>query len=150
MATLLPPPKRVKVYHGVPEPAPEVPKPSPNIVVQFVSEDDGKPLAPAVNLPSNVSREGLEALVNKLSTQVSLICTIKFQMHSIIHGMARMTTQCPSHFIYHYQRMLHLQELPPESLLRNRFRPMYFRIHLRHSPRKMYSSSIVRRNLCSE
>ena len=73
MATLLPPPKRVKVYHGIPVPDPELPKPSPNIVVQFVSEDDGKPLAPAVNLPSNVSREGLEALVNKLSTQVSLI-----------------------------------------------------------------------------
>jgi len=73
MATLLPPPKRVKVYHGVPEPEPEVPKPSPNIVVQFVSEDDGKPLAPVVNLPSNVSREGLEALVNKLSAQVSLL-----------------------------------------------------------------------------
>lgn len=70
MATLLPPPKRVKVYHGVPEPEPEIPRPSPNIVVQFVSEDDGKPLAPAVNLPANVSREGLEALVNKLSTQV--------------------------------------------------------------------------------
>ena len=73
MATLLPPPKRVKVYHGVPEPEPEVHKPSPHIVVQFVSEDDGKPLAPAVNLPSNVSREGLEALVNKLSSQVSLL-----------------------------------------------------------------------------
>jgi ribosome assembly protein 4 len=74
MATLLPPPKRVKVYHGVPEPEPEVPRPSPNIVVQFVSEDDGKPLAPAVNLPANVSREGLEALVNKLSTQVRNFC----------------------------------------------------------------------------
>lgn len=71
MATLLPPPKRVKVYHGIPEPEPELPQPSPNIVVQFVSEEDGKPLAPAVNLPANVSREGLEALVNKLSTQVS-------------------------------------------------------------------------------
>lgn len=70
MATLLPPPKRVKVYHGVPEPEPEAPRPSPNIVVQFVSEDDSKPLAPAVNLPANVSREGLEALVNKLSNQV--------------------------------------------------------------------------------
>ncbi|KII87161.1 hypothetical protein PLICRDRAFT_163127 [Plicaturopsis crispa FD-325 SS-3] len=69
MATLLPPPKRVKVYHGVPEPEVEAPKPSPHIVVQFVSEDDGRSLAPAVNLPSNISREGLESLVNKLSSQ---------------------------------------------------------------------------------
>lgn len=70
MATLLPPPKRQKVYHGVPEPEKELPKPAPHIVVQFVSEDDGEPLAPAVNLPANVSREGLEAIVNKLNTKV--------------------------------------------------------------------------------
>ncbi|KDQ51089.1 hypothetical protein JAAARDRAFT_164179 [Jaapia argillacea MUCL 33604] len=67
MSVLLPPPKRQKVYHGVPGPEPESPEPSPNIVVQFVSEDDGTPLAPAINLPANVSREGLEALINKLS-----------------------------------------------------------------------------------
>lgn len=73
MATLLPPPKRQKVYHGVPEPEPEAPKPSPHIIVQFVSEDDGQPLAPAVNLPANVSREGLEAIVNKLNTKVRFI-----------------------------------------------------------------------------
>jgi ribosome assembly protein 4 len=70
MATLLPPPKRVKLYHGVPEPEPEPPKPSPNIVVQFVAEDDGRSLAPAVNLPANVTREGLEVLLNKLTTKV--------------------------------------------------------------------------------
>lgn len=70
MATLLPPPKRVKVYHGPSEPEPELLTPSPNIVVQFVSDDDGTPLAPAVSLPANVSREGLEALVNKLTTHV--------------------------------------------------------------------------------
>ncbi|KAI0796167.1 WD-repeat protein [Abortiporus biennis] len=69
MATLLPPPKRQKVYHGVPEPEPELPQPSPNVVVQFVSEDSGEPLAPAVNLPANLSREALEALVNKLNTK---------------------------------------------------------------------------------
>lgn len=72
MATRLPPPKRVKVYHGVPEPEQEAPKPSPNVVVQFVSEEDGRSLAPAVNLPANVSREQLEALLNKLSSEVSL------------------------------------------------------------------------------
>lgn len=70
MATLLPPPKRIKVYHGVPEPEPEAPRQTPNIVVQFVSEEDGTPLAPSVNLPANVSREGLEAVLNKLSTKV--------------------------------------------------------------------------------
>ncbi|KAE9411564.1 WD40 repeat-like protein [Gymnopus androsaceus JB14] len=67
MATLLPPPKRQKVYHGIPEPEPELPKPVRNILVQFVSEDDGSALAPAVNLPADVSREGLEVLVNKLT-----------------------------------------------------------------------------------
>lgn len=72
MATRLPPPKRAKLYHGVPEPEPEKPKPSPNVVVQFVSEEDGRSLAPAVNLPANTSREGLEVLLNKLSTQVRL------------------------------------------------------------------------------
>ncbi|KAJ7266954.1 ribosome assembly protein [Mycena haematopus] len=69
MATLLPPPKRAKLFHGVPEPTQEPPKPSSNIVVQFVSEDDGQPLAPAVNLPANLSREALEGLLNKLSPQ---------------------------------------------------------------------------------
>lgn len=72
MATLLPPPKRLKVYHGIPEPEKELPQASPNIVVQFVSEEDGRPLAPAVNLPANVSREGLEALVNKLNKEVNI------------------------------------------------------------------------------
>lgn len=70
MATLLPPPKRVKVYHGVPEPEQEQILPTPNVVVQFVSEEDGRSLAPAVNLPANTSRESLEALLNKLSPEV--------------------------------------------------------------------------------
>ena len=71
MATLLPPPKRQKVYHGIPEPEQEAPKSSRNILVQFVSEDDGSALAPAVNLPADVSREGLEVLVNKLTVSYS-------------------------------------------------------------------------------
>jgi len=85
MATLLPPPKRVKVYHGIPEPNIEPPKPSPNIIVQFVSEQDGKALAPAVNLPANVSREGLEDLVNKLSTQVrfSTYWLVEVSLHNM-------------------------------------------------------------------
>ena len=73
MATLLPPPKRQKVYHGVPEPEPEAPHQSPNIVVQFISEEDGRSLAPAVNIPANLPRESLEALLNKISIQVRLI-----------------------------------------------------------------------------
>lgn len=72
MSTLLPPPKRQKVYHGVPEPPKEEPVQIPNIVVQFVSEDDGRSLAPAVNIPANVTREGLELLVNKLSPEVGV------------------------------------------------------------------------------
>ena len=71
MATRLPPPKRQKVYHGVPEPEPEPPKPTPHVVVQFVSDEDGEPLAAAVNLPADLSRDALEALVNKLNTKVS-------------------------------------------------------------------------------
>ena len=74
MATLLPPPKRQKVYHGVPEPEPEPPKPVSNITVQFVSEDDGSTLAPAVNLPADVSREGLEILLNKLTVRFDICC----------------------------------------------------------------------------
>jgi len=62
MATLLPPPKRQKVYNGIPEPEKVPVEQSPNVVVQFVSEDDGSALAPAVSLPANVSREDLSIL----------------------------------------------------------------------------------------
>ena len=75
MATLLPPPKRQKVYHENDESKP-VPQPEervPNIVVQFVSEDDENMLlGPAVTLPADFSRDGLEALANKQSNQVGL------------------------------------------------------------------------------
>jgi hypothetical protein len=70
MATLLPPPKRRKLYHGVPEPPKAPETPVSNIVVQFVNEEDGTPLAPAVNLPADLSRDGLEKLLNKLSDKV--------------------------------------------------------------------------------
>lgn len=70
MATLLPPPKRQKVYNGIPEPEKVPVEQSPNVVVQFVSEDDGSALAPAVSLPANVSREDLQSLVNKLTSKV--------------------------------------------------------------------------------
>lgn len=71
MATLLPPPKRQKVYNGIPEPEKVPVEQSPNVVVQFVSEDDGSALAPAVSLPANVSREDLQSLVNRLTSKVA-------------------------------------------------------------------------------
>lgn len=72
MSVLLPPPKRQKVYHGIPEPENvQVSDESvPNVVVQFVNDQDGAPLAPSVNLPANVTKDALESLVNKLKPQV--------------------------------------------------------------------------------
>ncbi|GJJ11383.1 hypothetical protein Clacol_005615 [Clathrus columnatus] len=69
MATLLPPPKRQKVYHGIEPPEPEPVSSVPNVVVQFVSEDSGQPLAPAVTFPADFGRDGLESLVNKLTPE---------------------------------------------------------------------------------
>jgi len=71
MATLLPPPKRPKIYHNAPntEKVETEISHAPNVIVQFVSEDDGTPLAPPVNLPADFSHQGLESLVNKLSRQ---------------------------------------------------------------------------------
>jgi len=73
MATLLPPPKRLKLTHGtaqIPEQPQIIVEPAPSIVVQFISEDDGKSLGPAVNLPSDLTREALESLVNNLRGSV--------------------------------------------------------------------------------
>lgn len=72
MSVLLPPPKRQKVYHGIPEPENThiSQDPVPNVVVQFVNDQDGFPLAPAVNLPANVTKDALESLVNSLRPQV--------------------------------------------------------------------------------
>lgn len=70
MAALLPPPKRQKVYHGIEPPAPEPVAQVPSVVVQFVSEDSGQPLAPAVTFPADFGRDGLESLVNKLTPEV--------------------------------------------------------------------------------
>ncbi|KAN0121119.1 WD40-repeat-containing domain protein [Russula decolorans] len=79
MATLLPPPKRQKVYNGIPEPEKVPVEQSPNVVVQFVSEDDGSALAPAVSLPANVSREDLQSLVNRLTSKADE--PVPFQFH---------------------------------------------------------------------
>ena len=78
MAALLPPPKRQKLHNGVPEPEPEQLAPAYNVIVQFVSEDDGQSLGPAVSLPANVSTEGLQTLVNNLKSQV---CALLFYFH---------------------------------------------------------------------
>ena len=48
MAALLPPPKRQKLHNGVPEPEPQKIVPAYNVVVQFVSEDDGQSFEPAI------------------------------------------------------------------------------------------------------
>jgi len=104
MATLLPPPKRQKIHHGVQEPEKEAHEPTPGIVVQFVSEDDGRNLAPAVNIPANVAREGLEALVNRLSKQVNcgLLNKLPFlYIHSLTNRfnsfIIRTKSLCHSH-----------------------------------------------------
>lgn len=77
MATLLPPPKRIKLTHGtaeLPKAIDDSAEPAPAVVVQFVSEDDGKPLGAAVSLPSDLSRDALESLVNTLDSSVSRMC----------------------------------------------------------------------------
>ncbi|KAF9503837.1 hypothetical protein BS47DRAFT_1374450 [Hydnum rufescens UP504] len=66
MATLLPPPKQL------PDTSTLDAKSAPTVVVQFVSQDDGEMLlGPAVNVPADFSHEGLEALANKQSGQMT-------------------------------------------------------------------------------
>lgn len=111
MATLLPPPKRQKVYHGIPEPVPEPQAPVPHVVVQFVSEDDGEPLAPTVNLPANISREGLEALVNKLSLKVSSMIFICGRLDSFsTRKMTQYRLRSTSHYPPTLRLLLHLHK----------------------------------------
>lgn len=69
MAATQPPTKRQKVYYGVPVPQ-QPTEAVPHVVVQFVNEQDDTPIAPAINLPANVARDRLEALVNQLHTRV--------------------------------------------------------------------------------
>jgi ribosome assembly protein 4 len=98
MATLLPPPKRRKLYHGIPEPVKEPELPSTSIVVQFVNEEDGRALVPAVNLPADLSREALENLLNKLSRQV-IVSTILDTRTFHFDFACRTTIQYRSHFM---------------------------------------------------
>jgi hypothetical protein len=103
MATLLPPPKRQKLYNGVPEPEKAPPEQSPNVIVQFVSEDDGSALAPAVSLPANVSREDLQGLVNTLT---SMVCCIQRFFFPHTHGSPRPMNLFLSNSMSRYQLML--------------------------------------------
>jgi hypothetical protein len=89
MATLLPPPKRQKVYNGIPEPEKVIVEQSPNVVVQFVSEDDGSALAPAVSLPANVSREDLQSLVNRLTSKVCVLVSKHLTPRHFTHPTSR-------------------------------------------------------------
>jgi hypothetical protein len=96
MAALLPPPKRQKVYNGIPEPEKVPVEQSPNVVVQFVSEEDGSALAPAVSLPADVSREDLQSLVNRLTSKV---CKQFFAIYLLIlHHVPKADEPVPFQF----------------------------------------------------
>lgn len=74
MATLLPPPKRLKSAYSQslkPREATPPPEPIPSVVVQFKSAEDGSNLGPAINLPADTGRDALQMLVNKLRGEVS-------------------------------------------------------------------------------
>jgi hypothetical protein len=108
MATLLPPPKRQKVYNGVTEPEKSPVEPSQNVVVQFVSEDDGSALAPAVSLPANVSRDDLQSLVNTLTSKVAVVFHRPYDRLLIAHNhdVARTTSPSLSSSTSRYRQML--------------------------------------------
>lgn len=78
----------------------EAHKPAPNIVVEFVSDEDGSSLYPAVNIPANLSRENLESLLNKLKAsnkKVEYVIAL-FQRHTYVTGrMTKTTIQYPIH-----------------------------------------------------
>ena len=74
MATLLPPPKRLKSAYSQSLKTPPPPTSSttaPSIVVQFRSAEDGASLGPAINLAADTGRDALQMLVNKLRGEVS-------------------------------------------------------------------------------
>lgn len=59
-----PPPKRVRLTPSANTRDPSAP--APTIVAQFKNAADGTLLGPALSLPADTSREGLELLVNSL------------------------------------------------------------------------------------
>lgn len=65
-----PPPKRVKITPSLN--TIDKKAPAPNLIVQFKNvQDGGNLLGPAISLPADTSREGLELLVNNLRGTVS-------------------------------------------------------------------------------
>jgi hypothetical protein len=117
MATRLPPPKRVKLDNGVPVLAPESPPKAaaPNVVVQFVSEDDGTPLAPAVNIPADFGRDGLETMINKLASKVFSIFSPSFGLSDML--WVRTMSQLHTHFTSMRQVQKTLKQRPEYSYL---------------------------------
>ena len=109
---------------AVPKPEKSPPEPSPNIVVQFVSEDDGFALSPAVSLPANVSREDLQSLVNTLTSKVCFIQRFTFHILNTI-DIPRPMNPCLSNSMSRYQGMPRLKN-PRESWSPSRSRPMCF------------------------
>src|SRR6266404_549399 len=142
MATLLPPPKRQKLHNGVPEPEKAPPGPSPNVVVQFVSEDDGSALAPAVSLPANVSRDDLQSLVNTLTSKV---CFIQRLSNYILnaHHIPRLMNPCLSNSMSRYQLMTPRPKNLRESSSQSRSKPTFFHILPTRSHRRIFLLSIV-------
>ncbi|EGO20546.1 hypothetical protein SERLADRAFT_452632 [Serpula lacrymans var. lacrymans S7.9] len=82
-----------------PEPEQEQPKPSPNIVVQFVAENDGQAIAPAVNLPSNVARDALEALVNNIRKKDDDDDAIPFSFYVTLPADAATPSNAPTRIV---------------------------------------------------
>lgn len=151
MATLLPPPKRQKVYHGIPEPKKEEEQPVPHVVVQFVAEDDGRQLAPAVNLPANVSRDALEALVNKLSTEVRPQSTLNHVVTNRIASLLfRTTIQSHSLSTSRYQQTKPNPACLPVSQSLNPSNLISLNTQHIRSHRRMSSSSTVPLNPSSK
>ena len=146
MATLLPPSKRQKLYNGVPKPE-KSPEPSPNVVVQFVSEDDGFALSPAVSLPANVSREDLQSLVNTLTSKVCFIERFTFHILNTI-DIPRPMNPCLSNSMSRYQGMPRLKN-PRESWSPSRSRPMCFHTLPTRSRQRIFLSSAVLHSPCS-
>ena len=83
MTTRLPPPKRQKIYLENDKNRPPTPpvESAPNVVVQFVSEENGEtPMGDVVNIPSGFSREALELLANKQANEASLFKLIEIRL----------------------------------------------------------------------
>ncbi len=90
MTTLLPPPKRQKIYLENDKNKPPTPPPAesaPNVIVQFVSEENGEsPIGEVVNIPSDFSREALELLANKQANEVNLLELIGMHLIRVNSG----------------------------------------------------------------